>query len=114
MTVVKSDFMMHVGDIIQIIDSNVPNGTYQIVEADGDSEILFNIKEQEVIEANLPKGIKYNIFTTPTKERLELLYDALVKIIFNAMNSDDEKVQDTVHNWTTKANTVKFLLEEEL
>lgn len=114
MTIKKEDFFTHIGDIIQIHDTNIPDGTYQIVEADGDKEILFNIKEHLIIGADLPKGIKFNIFTTPTTERLELLYDALVKIIFNAMQEDDDEKVQAIENWTEKANTVKFLLEEEL
>lgn len=115
MKIFKSDFIFHLGDVITVKNSDIKDGEYQIVEADGEREILFDIRQEKIIEINLSPNIKYEIWTIPPTERLELLYDAFVKISIDTMDkSEDNEIEINTGPWVQKANMIKMLLKEEL
>lgn len=110
MKVNKSRFMQHIGDFISIRDTDIPNGTYQIIESNNDKEILYNVLEYEVLTADLPNDVEFDIYEAPHQERLELLFEALSKIVFESMQDQTEGGVQAMNSWISKAEAVGRLL----
>lgn len=110
MKITKYKFAEHIGEIVGIANDTIPDGTYQIVNVMDNYQFLYNIKEHTIVSAELSEN-EFTIFTTPVNERLELLYEAILKTIFLSLNTDEDFEKEILAPWVEKAKILKEIID---
>ncbi len=113
MKINKQKLPSHIGDIVVVEDASIPNGTYQIIEAAKEFQIFYDIPNHQVLYGDIG-DVEVTIITTPVNERLELLYEGILKVIFEILSTDAPDKMDAVAPWQWKALVLKKLIGETL
>ena len=119
MKINTNEIWKHVGDFIILPESeDIPSGTYQIVDEDYDGITLFDFKKEVILEVeHIPQGDYVSVHGNQT-EKLELLYEANVKVVLNLMRDgwvlpthDNLNPTMDISPWVAKTNILKILID---
>lgn len=82
----KFMFIQYIGEVIQVQDEDIPNGSYLIVDV-ANSVTLFNIKTEAIEEVNKFKNNEFIKLEVPIAEKVEFLYEANIKLVLNLIQN---------------------------
>lgn len=119
MTINSRKFWEHIGEFVDI-NADTLNGTYQIIANEEDGLTLYDYKNQKVVENAEVQDGDYTLIFVDTHLKLELFYEASMKIVFGLMNNgwvlpstlNPEPLLDLT-DWVEKVKVVQDMLGVE-
>ncbi len=116
MRIKAEDLHTHIGEVIKTKDNgDIPNGTYLIMESDGEREMIYDIQKNHILNASFGDKDEVILIYTPADERLELAYEGYVKLLFLLMSKDWQYIESIddpaylINNIYPTVNKIKIL-----
>ena len=110
MKITQQNIHKHVGDVIQLSLADAPDGTYIVLEVYEEFSTMYNLYSHEI--HHLFETFSGTVITTPPAERLEMMYEGLLKHTMELMNQGwdlNPKVETDITSLVQKVKIIEVL-----
>ena len=111
MKIESDNLWKHIGDVIMVSEDikwlpeedeiNLPKGTYLIVEVHEHGTVMYNIKDNQLVNTELFNDEKFISIHMEPEDRIDLLIDAVTK----------QSLQLSSDGWTMIKDPTKFSMD---